>query len=92
MPLVHTRAFMGSNPPAAAGGCGKCVSNFRQECLDAHRFMTPSEAREVLEAWRREYNESCLHRALEAYTPNEFANVIAAARELMRSRIAENSP
>jgi putative transposase len=53
-------------------------STFRQEGLKAHWFMTPSEAREIIEAWRREYNESRPPRALGERTPNEFAHEIAA--------------
>ncbi|MGD0227316.1 MAG: transposase [Terriglobia bacterium] len=29
---------------------------FQAECWDAHRFATPREADQVIEAWRREYN------------------------------------
>jgi putative transposase len=46
---------------------------FRQECLNAHWFMTLSEAGEIIEAWRREYNESRPHRVLGERTPKEFA-------------------
>jgi putative transposase len=56
---------------------------FRQECLNAHWFMTLSEAKEIIEAWRREYNESRPHRALGERTPNEFACQVAASRDLI---------
>ena len=46
---------------------------FRAECLDAHWFATLTEAKLVIEAWRREYNESRPHRALGERTPKEFA-------------------
>ena len=46
---------------------------FRQECLNAHWFMTLSEAKEIIEAWRREYNESRPHTALGHVPPAEFA-------------------
>jgi transposase InsO family protein len=45
---------------------------FRQECLNAHWFMTLSEAKEIIEAWRREYNESRPHTALGHVPPAEF--------------------
>ena len=67
-------------------------STFRQECLKAHWFMTLSEAREIIEAWRREYNESRPQRTLGEQTPNEFACQVAASRDLMGSQTAENSP
>jgi putative transposase len=64
---------------------------FRQECLNAHWFMTLSEAKEIIEAWRREYNESRPHRALGERTPNEFASQGAASRALTGPERAENS-
>ncbi len=55
---------------------------FRDECLNTHWFMTLAEAREIIEAWRREYNESRPHRALGERTPHEFAIQIAASGDL----------
>ncbi len=34
---------------------------FQAECLNAHWFTSLNEARKIIEAWRREYNESRLH-------------------------------
>ncbi|PYU35991.1 MAG: IS3 family transposase, partial [Acidobacteria bacterium] len=45
-----------------------------------------------IEAWRKEYNESRPHRALGERTPNEFANEVAASRNLIGLQAAENSP
>jgi putative transposase len=64
---------------------------FRAECLDAHWFGTLTEARQLIEAWRREYNESRPHRALGERTPNEFANEFAASRELIDLQTAGDS-
>ena len=55
----------------------------RAECLDAHWFETVMEAKESIEAWRKEYNESRPHRALGERTPNEFANEVAASRSFI---------
>ena len=65
---------------------------FRAECLDTHWFGTLAEAKESIEAWRQEYNESRPHRALGERTPNEFAKGIAASRDSLGQQIAENSP
>ena len=62
-----------------------------RECLDAHWFTTLTEAKQVIEPWRREYNESRPHRALGKKTPNEFASQFAASRELTDLQPAENS-
>ena len=45
----------------------------RQECLNAHWFMSLSDAQHRIETWRREYNESRPHSALDWLTPTEFA-------------------
>ena len=63
----------------------------RSECLDAHWFATLAEAKQVIEAWRREYNESRPHRALGERTPNEIACEFAASREFTSSKTAEDS-
>jgi putative transposase len=64
---------------------------FRRECLNAHWFMTLSEAKEITEAWRREYNESRPHGALGERTPSELACQVAASRDLTGPEGAENS-
>ena len=65
---------------------------FREECLNVHCFTTLGEARQFIEAWRREYNESRPHRALGERTPNEFAFPIADHCNLKGLETAQNSP
>jgi putative transposase len=55
---------------------------FRSECLSAHWFGSLAEARQLIEAWRQEYNESRPHRALAQRTPSEFAREIALRSDL----------
>ena len=43
--------------------------HFRQECLNQHWFASLEEARQVIEAWRVEYNTERPHRALGQRTP-----------------------
>ncbi|MBZ5672393.1 MAG: transposase [Acidobacteriia bacterium] len=50
--------------------------------MNAHGFTALSEAKEIIEAWRQEYNESRPHRALGERTPNEFTCQVAASRDL----------
>jgi putative transposase len=64
---------------------------FRAECLDTHLFATLTEAKQAIQEWRREYNESRPHRALGERTPNELAGQFAACRELTSLQAAENS-
>jgi putative transposase len=65
---------------------------FRAECLDAHWFTSLTEAKQIIEAWRREYNESRPHRALGERTPNEFAGQVGASPHLATAQAPGNSP
>ncbi len=42
---------------------------FRQECLNAHWFMSLADAAEKLETWRRYYNEERPHSAIGNKSP-----------------------
>nr|WP_082358507.1 IS3 family transposase [Xanthomonas vasicola] len=45
----------------------------RQECLNAHWFLSLADARSKIEAWRKFYSEQRSHRALAWKTPAAFA-------------------
>ncbi|MGF6292964.1 transposase InsO family protein [Paraburkholderia youngii] len=47
--------------------------SFRDECLNLHWFESVAEDKREIEAWRRDYNETRPHMALEDLTPGEFA-------------------
>jgi len=47
--------------------------SLRDECLNVHCSKTLTEAKQVLEAWRRDYNEPRPHSSLRDMTPAEFA-------------------
>jgi putative transposase len=64
---------------------------FRAECLDVHWFMTLTDAKQVIESWRHEYNESRPHRSLGERTPSEFASQIALQGDLTGSQADANS-
>ncbi len=49
----------------------------RDECLNAHWFLSLDDARAKIEAWRRHYNESRPHTSLGWMTPREFADAAA---------------
>ena len=46
---------------------------FRQECLNAHWFLSLEDAKCKIEQWREYYNEARPHSALQWATPAEFA-------------------
>ena len=45
---------------------------FRDECLNEHWFSTLAEARPIVTAWRRDYNEIRPHSAIGYQTPAEY--------------------
>ena len=46
--------------------------HFRAECLDCHWFASLEEARQMIEAWRLDYNTERPHRALGQQTPTAW--------------------
>ena len=57
-------------------------ARLRQECLNTNWFASLAEARSVLDAWRRDYNEERPHSSLGNLAPSEFA---ATDRAMARS-------
>src|SRR6185312_11359117 len=45
----------------------------RDECLNEHLFTNLNEARQIIEAWRIDYNTNRPHTSLNGLTPTEFA-------------------
>lgn len=57
-------------------------SRLRAECLNASWFLSLADAKDRLEAWRREYNEERPHGSLENLTPRAFAEQAQQARRV----------
>jgi putative transposase len=47
--------------------------SLRDECLNIHWFETLDQARAIIETWRRDYNETRPHMALNDIAPEEYA-------------------
>lgn len=62
---------------------------FRDECLNEHWFTSLAHARDVIETWRRDYNDVRPHSSLGNDTPTEFAR---RARAELRSPTAPFAP
>jgi putative transposase len=65
---------------------------FRDECLNEHWFITMSQARRMIEAWRIEYNTERPHSSLEDLTPEEFAERDLARSQEAISLTADSNP
>lgn len=63
--------------------------SLRDECLNVHWFDSLAEAKLILEAWRRDYNESRPHSALNDLTPAEYAGRIKLLEQSPISETAE---
>lgn len=46
----------------------------RDECLNEHLFSSLSQARQLIAAWRDDYNHHRPHTSLDGLTPREYAN------------------
>ena len=60
--------------------------SLRDECLNVHWFATMQEAKEVIEAWRQDYNESRPHMALGNIPPLEYTRRQAGFMEFTASQ------
>ena len=45
----------------------------RDECLNENRFLSLQQAQQIIETWRKDYNEVRPHSSLNDLTPQEFA-------------------
>jgi len=50
---------------------------FRDECLNMEWFRSRAEARVVIEAWRKQYNQVRPHSSLNYLTPNEYIKTLS---------------
>ena len=55
--------------------------SLRDECLNVNWFASVADAKATIEAWRREYNESRPHMALDGLSPAEFARKTGPCEE-----------
>ena len=65
---------------------------FRDECLNEHWFVSMAHARQVIEAWRIEYNTERTHSSLGNLTPEEFAMKLSKQSQATVSLTADSIP
>ena len=64
--------FIRPGKPAENGYVENFNGRLRDECLNTELFFSLVDAREKLERWRQDYNQSRPHSALGDLTPEEF--------------------
>lgn len=68
-----TLDFIRPGRPVENGTIESFNGRLRDECLSQHWFESLAEARDILQAWRTDYNEVRPHSSLENRTPKEVA-------------------
>ncbi len=65
-------ALIDPGKPWQNGGAESFNGKFRDECLSLEWFRSRAEAKVIVEAWRRHFNEVRPHSSLGYLTPHEF--------------------
>lgn len=69
--------FITPGKPAQNGFIESFNGKLRDECLNENEFINLNHAREIIEAFREDYNQNRPHSSLGDLTPTEFAAKIA---------------
>lgn len=73
-------AFIDPGKPWQNGAGESFNGKFRDECLSLEWFRNRTDARIVIEAWRRHYNDIRPHSSLGNLTPTEFKKTISSTK------------
>jgi putative transposase len=65
--------YIAPGKPMQNGFVESFNGRLRDECLNEHVFTNLSEARQIIEEWRIDYNTNRPHTSLNGLTPTEFA-------------------
>ena len=66
--------FTRPGKPTDNGHIESFNGRLRDECLNVHQFLSLTDAKAKIEAWRQDYNHQRPHGSLGHLTPNEFAS------------------
>lgn len=67
-----TLHFIDPGKPIQNAHCESFHGRVRDECLNEHWFLSLTDARQLVAAWRQDYNQQRPHSALDYRTPEEF--------------------
>jgi putative transposase len=73
-----TLDFIEPGKPMQNGYLESFNGKFRDECLNVHWFLSLAQARQIIDAWREDYNTQRPHSALNQQPPAVFAQTIPA--------------
>jgi putative transposase len=73
-----TLDFIEPGKPSQNGYLESFNGKFRDECLNAHWFLTLAQARQIILEWKEDYNTQRPHSALQQLPPAVFAQSIPA--------------
>jgi len=65
--------YIAPGKPQQNGFVESFNGRFRDECLNEHLFSNLADARQIIEAWRIDYNTERPHTSLDGLTPEAFA-------------------
>lgn len=71
-------AFIEPGKPVQNAFAESFNGRLRDECLNESWFVSLTDARETIEAWRIDYNDARPHSGLADRTPSEFAKALQA--------------
>lgn len=78
--------FIDPGKPIQNAHCESFHGRVRDECLNEHWFLSLGDARQIVEAWRQDYNQQRPHSALGYQTPAAFAREVARAAASLSER------
>jgi putative transposase len=64
--------FTRPGKPTDNGLCESFNGRLRDECLNTHEFESLEQAKRIIEAWRRDYNDHRPHGSLGELTSSEY--------------------
>lgn len=67
--------FTRPGKPTDNGLCESFNGRLRDECLNTHEFESLEQAKHIIEAWRRDYNDHRPHGSLGKLTPANTLNL-----------------
>ena len=65
--------YIAPSKPQQNGFIESFNGRLRDECLNEHLFANLNQVRQIIEAWRIDYNTNRPHTSLAGLTPTEFA-------------------